>query len=79
VVPHEKLMEAVQELIDKIEGKGRLATRIAKKMINAATAPNFGDLYICEPELVERLYLSEEPFEGGKSFAERRPPKFTGR
>jgi len=79
VVPHEKLMEAVRELIDKIEGKGRLATRIAKKMINAASAPNIGDLYICEPELVERLYLSDEPAEGGRAFGERRPPKFTGR
>jgi len=79
VVPHEKLMDAVQELIDKIELKGRLATRIAKKMINAAAAPNIGDLYICEPELVERLYLSDEPSEGGKAFAERRPPKFMGR
>ncbi len=79
IVPHDKLMDAVQEMIDKIEVKGRLATRIAKKMINAAAAPNIGDIYICEPELVERLYLSEEPAEGGKAFAERRPPKFLGR
>jgi enoyl-CoA hydratase/carnithine racemase len=79
VVPHEKLQDAVSELIGKIETKGRLATRIAKKMINAAAAPNIGDLYICESELVERLYLSEEPGEGGSAFGERRPPKFTGR
>ncbi|MBW2092867.1 MAG: enoyl-CoA hydratase/isomerase family protein [Deltaproteobacteria bacterium] len=79
VVPHEKLMEAVQELVEKIELKGRLATRMTKKIINAAAAPNMGDLYVCEPELVERLYLSDEPFEGGRAFAEQRPPKFTGR
>lgn len=79
VVPSEKLMDAVQELIDTIELKGHIATRIAKKMINAAAAPNIGDLYVCEPELVERLYLSDEPSEGGKAFAERRPPKFRGR
>ena len=79
VVPPEKLTEAVLEMIGKIETKGRLATRIAKKMINAASAPNIGDLYICEPELVERLYLSTEPNEGGKAFAERRTPEFTGR
>ena len=79
VVPHDKLMEAVQEMIDKIELKGRLATRIAKKMINAAAAPNIGDIYVCEPELVERLYLSDEPLEGGRAFAEHRPPKFTGK
>jgi len=36
VVPHEQLMDAVTELIDKVELKGRLATRMAKKMINAA-------------------------------------------
>jgi enoyl-CoA hydratase len=79
VVPHGKLSKAVQELAQKFELKGRLAIRIAKKIINAATAPNIGDLYICEPELVERLYLSEEPLEGGRSFAEHRPPKFTGK
>jgi enoyl-CoA hydratase len=79
VVPHEKLIDAVSELIEKIETKGRLATRIAKKMINAAAAPNIGDIYICEPELVERLFLSEEPSEGGRAFAEKRIPKFTGR
>lgn len=79
VVPSEKLMDAVQEMIDTIELKGRIATRIAKKMINAAAAPNIGDLYVCEPELVERLYLSDEPSEGGKSFAQRRAPKFLGR
>jgi len=79
VVPHEGLMDAVRELVGKIESKGRLATRIAKKMINAAAAPNIGDLYVCEPELVERLYLSSEPTEGGKAFAERREPAFTGR
>jgi len=79
VVPHDDLMSSVQELIGKIETKGRLATRIAKKMINAAAAPNIGDLYVCEPELVERLYLSGEPLEGGKAFGEKRTPKFTGR
>jgi enoyl-CoA hydratase/carnithine racemase len=79
VVPHDELMNAVQELIEKIELKGRLATRMAKKIINASTAANMGDLYVCEPELVERLYLSDEPLEGGRAFAERRPPRFTGR
>lgn len=78
-VPHEQLMDAVAGLIDKIELKGRLATRMAKKIINAAAAPAFGDLYVTESELVERLYLSNEPIEGGRAFDERRPPKFTGR
>ncbi|MBU2546966.1 MAG: enoyl-CoA hydratase/isomerase family protein [Proteobacteria bacterium] len=79
VVPHDQLMAAASELIGKIDSKGRLATRMAKKIINAASAPNFGDLYICEPEMVERLHLSDEPAEGARAFDERRKPEFKGR
>jgi len=79
VVPPEQLMEAAHELVDKIAARGPLAIRIAKKIVNAAAAANFGDLYICEPELVERLFVSPEPAEGIRAFIEKRKPKFTGR
>lgn len=79
IVPHETLMDATDEMIAKIESKGQIATRMAKKMINAAAATGFGDLYLCEPELVERLYYSTEPDEGARAFAEKRAPKFTGK
>ena len=79
VVPPEKLMDAAHELIEKIATKGPLATRMTKKLVNAATAANFGDLYICEPELVERLILSPEPIEGIQAFIEKRKPDFSGR
>ena len=78
VVPPEQLMEAAHELVSKISSKAPLAIRITKKIVNAAVASNFGDLYICEPELVERLYLSQDPEEGTRAFREKRPPRFTG-
>jgi enoyl-CoA hydratase/carnithine racemase len=78
VVPPEQLMEAAHELVGKISSKAPLAIRITKKIVNASVAPNFGDLYLCEPELVERLYLSQDPEEGTKAFREKRPPRFTG-
>ncbi len=79
VVPTDKLMDAVHEFIQKIASKGPLAIRMTKKLVNAATAASFGDLYICEPELVERLILSPEPMEGIQAFIEKRKPDFTGR
>ena len=36
IVPHEQLMDAVAELIEKIEGKGRLATRMARSRRSTA-------------------------------------------
>jgi len=72
-------MDAVHDFIDKIASKGPLATRMTKKLVNAATAANFGDVYICEPELVERLALSPEPMEGISAFIEKRKPNFSGR
>jgi len=77
VVPSEKLMEAAWELVDKIASKSPLAVRLTKKLVNAASAPEQGDVYLVEPELVERTNLSGDMIEGARAFVERRPPKFT--
>jgi len=78
VVPADRLMGACEEMIGKIAGKSPLGIRMTKKLANASAAPNFGDLYICEPELVERLYQSPDAMEGAAAFREKRPPKFKG-
>jgi 1,4-dihydroxy-2-naphthoyl-CoA synthase len=52
---------------------------MTKKIVNASAAPNLGDIFICEPEMVERLYLSSDPWEGANAFLERRKPQFTAK
>jgi len=78
VVPADQLMTACDDLIVKIAGKGPLAIRMTKKIVNAASIARMADLYPCEPELVERLMVSSEVQEGVQAFIEKRPPKFTG-
>ena len=77
VVPAEKLMNHCRELVNKIAGKGPLAVRMCKKIVNAASLSKMADLYPCEPELVERLMLSEDVKEGIQAFLDKRPPRFS--
>jgi len=53
IVPTEQLMSSCKELAQKIGQKSPLAIRVTKKIINAASLAKMGDLYLCEPELVE--------------------------
>ena len=76
VTPPDRLLVACDELVKKIASKGSLAVRIAKKQVNAASLARMADLYPCEPELVERVMLSDEVKEGTQAFIEKRPPRF---
>ncbi|RJR39558.1 MAG: enoyl-CoA hydratase/isomerase family protein [Desulfobacteraceae bacterium] len=76
VVPHDSLMGYSEDFLEKIGRKGPLAIRICKKIVNAASLSRMADLYICEPELVERLMLSGDAKEGIEAFLEKRTPRF---
>jgi enoyl-CoA hydratase len=79
VVPDQELMKAAREMIDKIASKAPTAIKMVKMIVNAVSKPTIGDVSLYEPDLVARLYLSEDPREALSAFFEKRPPKFTGK
>lgn len=79
VVPHEKLMDSVKEMIEKIASKAPHAIRMTKMIANAVSTPLIGDISFYEPDLVAICYGSGDPVEGHKAFLEKRKPSFKGR
>jgi enoyl-CoA hydratase/carnithine racemase len=78
-VPPATLMDSCREMVKKMAARGPLALGITKKIVNAASTARMADLNLCEPELVERLMLSEDVKEGLSAFLEKRPPRFPGK
>ena len=74
--PPQDLLSGARGFAEQIAKQGPLSVRMTKKIVNAATMQNFGDIWMCEPELAERVFLSPEPVEGFNAFLEKREPKF---
>ena len=77
VVGKHELMDACLKLAGKIATKGPLAVRMCKKIVNAATLSRYADLYVCEPELVERIMSSGEFDKGLQAFHQKVKPDFS--
>ncbi|MEC5424806.1 enoyl-CoA hydratase/isomerase family protein [Virgibacillus sp. C22-A2] len=71
VVSTEKLDNEVDQLIEKIRGKGYYSIRMTKKLVNASIMANVGDVFINEPELAERVITSGETKEKVDKFMKR--------
>jgi enoyl-CoA hydratase/carnithine racemase len=76
LAPEEKLMNKVYELIEMMEHNGPNAIRLTKKLVNASTAPEIGNLMVMEPDFVQYQYLSGEADEGIGAFVEKRQPRW---
>ncbi len=77
VVPRERLMPAAIELAETICKNGPLAVRTAKEIAVRSWGYEAG--FVLEKALAARVFASEDAKEGPRAFAERRPPRFTGR
>ena len=76
VVPAAILMETTHELIAKIASKSPNCIRITKKIALGASMEGFGNMFICEPELMQGVAYSGDTKEGIEAFIQKRDPKF---
>ena len=77
VVPFDSLMAATHAFIAKIASKSPTSIRIAKKIALAASMEGFGNLFPCEPELMQGLVYTGETEEGIRSFLNKKAPAFS--
>lgn len=76
VVPNDSLMQATHKFIKKIASKSPTCIRLTKKIALGASMEGFGNMFICEPELMQEVVYTGETNEGIEAFLQKRPPKF---
>lgn len=76
IVPNDALMEETQKFIDKIASKSPTCIRLTKKIALGASMQGFGNIFVCEPELMQEVAASGETREGMMAFMEKRQPRF---
>ena len=77
VVPRGEALGAAVELAEKICKNGPLAVRTAKEIAVRSLGQEAG--FVLEKALGARVFASEDAKEGPLAFAEKRPPRFSGR
>jgi enoyl-CoA hydratase/carnithine racemase len=76
VVPNDRLIESTNEFVAKIAARSPTAVRITKKIALGASMEGFGNMFICEPELMQGLMYTGETEEGIKAFLDKRAPQY---
>jgi enoyl-CoA hydratase len=77
VVPAAELMSTAMDQAQKLCRNGPLAMKTAKEIAVRALGLESG--FVLEKALGQKVLSSEDAKEGPRAFAEKRPPKFTGR
>jgi len=79
VVPAAELERAGQELADELAICAPLSIAMAKRAIDEGTDLPMADALALERRCYDVTLVSEDRNEGLRAFAEKRPPRFTGR
>lgn len=76
--PGQALPEALV-LAERIAANGPLAVRTSKWIMSTAAGWNAADLWRRQQERVAEVLASRDAVEGATAFADKRPPRWTGR
>ena len=76
VVPKDSLEGETRNFIAKIAARSPACVRITKKIALGASMEGFGNMFVCEPELMQGVVYTGETREGIRAFLEKRDPKF---
>jgi len=79
VVPAGEAVAAARALAEEIAGRGPLAVREAKRLIDTALDVDLDAGLAAELDASERIFSSEDMLEGAKAFFEKREPRYRGR
>jgi enoyl-CoA hydratase/carnithine racemase len=79
VVPPGELARAGQELADELAACAPLSIAMAKRAIDEGVNLPIADALALERRCYDVTLMSEDRNEGLRAFAEKRPPRFTGR
>jgi len=79
VVPAGEARARADMLAAEIAGRGPLAVREAKRLIDAAWGTSLAAGLAAELDASERLFASEDMLEGARAFFEKRDPEYRGR
>ena len=79
VVPADQLKTAAAELAATITANAPLTVRAGKAMIRATAGLAPAEAKAVSDKIYEPVYASDDAQEGPRAFAEKRPPRWTGR
>ncbi len=76
VVPREKLMEAVEELLSKLKSKSPVILKFAKLAVNKSLETALSVGITDEEDLFAMCFGTEDQKEGAQAFLEKRKPQY---
>jgi enoyl-CoA hydratase len=79
VVPRGQAVSRAREIGEEIAGRGPLAVRAAKTLVNDALDRPLAEGHAAEVETSVRIFATDDLLEGARSFVEKRPPEYRGR